>query len=56
MSGLGMGEHAPWGNFPKFIRNGDLGALKIQPILGSKVRRPRSHVEHRRLFIDRESG
>ena len=23
-----MGERAPWGSFPKVIRNGDLGALK----------------------------
>ena len=28
MSRLGMGERAPWGSFPKVIRNGDLGALK----------------------------
>jgi len=28
VSTLGMGERAPWGSFPKVIRNGDLGALK----------------------------
>ena len=26
-----MGERAPWGDFPKVIRNGDLGALKDEP-------------------------
>ena len=31
MSKLGIGERAPWDNFPQVIRNGDLGALKNEP-------------------------
>jgi len=26
-----MGERAPWGAFPKVVRNGDLGALQDEP-------------------------
>ena len=26
-----MGERAPWGDFPRVIRNGDLGALQDKP-------------------------
>jgi len=28
---IGMGERAPWGAFPKVVRNGDLGALQDEP-------------------------
>lgn len=31
MNKLGIGERSPWGDFPKVIRNGDLGALKNEP-------------------------
>ena len=31
MSKLGIGERAPWDDFPQVIRNGDLGALKNEP-------------------------
>ena len=31
MSRLGIGERAPWGDFPPVIRNGDLGTLKNEP-------------------------
>ncbi|WP_216360464.1 phosphoribosyltransferase [Vibrio mediterranei] len=31
MSKLGIGERAPWHNFPKVVRNGDLGSLKNEP-------------------------
>ena len=31
MSRLGIGERAPWGDFPPVIRNGDLGALRDEP-------------------------
>ena len=31
MNKTGMGERAPWGDFPKVIRNGDLGALQDEP-------------------------
>lgn len=31
MSKLGIGERAPWGDFPQVIRNGGLGALKNEP-------------------------
>ena len=31
MSRFGIGERAPWGDFPPVIRNGDLGSLKNEP-------------------------
>ena len=31
MNKIGMGERAPWGAFPKVVRNGDLGALQDEP-------------------------
>lgn len=31
MSKFGLGERAPWREFPAVVRNGDLGALKDQP-------------------------
>ncbi|MFT2112313.1 conjugal transfer protein TraN, partial [Marinomonas sp. 2405UD68-3] len=31
MSKLGIGERAPWCDFPQVIRNGDLGSLKNEP-------------------------
>ncbi|WP_282175286.1 phosphoribosyltransferase [Vibrio diabolicus] len=31
MNKFGIGERSPWGDFPKVIRNGDLGALKNEP-------------------------
>ncbi|MFT2112535.1 conjugal transfer protein TraN, partial [Marinomonas sp. 2405UD68-3] len=31
MSKLGIGERAPWYDFPQVIRNGDLGSLKNEP-------------------------
>ena len=31
MSRLGIGERAPWGDFPPVIRNGDLHASKKEP-------------------------
>lgn len=31
MNKLGIGERAPWDDFPEVIRNGDLGALKNEP-------------------------
>jgi len=27
---FGVGERAPWGNFPRILRNGDLGALQLE--------------------------
>lgn len=31
MNTLGKGERAPWGEFPKVVRNGDLGSLQNEP-------------------------
>ena len=31
MNKIGIGERAPWGAFPKVVRNGDLGALQDEP-------------------------
>ncbi|EPI0765655.1 MULTISPECIES: phosphoribosyltransferase [Vibrio] len=31
MNKFGIGERSPWGDFPKVIRNGDLGELKNEP-------------------------
>ena len=31
MSKFGIGERAPWGDFPPVIRNGDLHASKKEP-------------------------
>ncbi|MCZ2328956.1 hypothetical protein [Bartonella sp. F02] len=31
MDKIGRGERAPWDDFPRVIRNGDLGSLKKEP-------------------------
>ncbi|WP_419612795.1 hypothetical protein [Thiolapillus sp.] len=31
MSMLGKGERSPWRQFPKVLRNGDLGSLQNEP-------------------------
>ncbi|AZQ13299.1 phosphoribosyltransferase [Shewanella khirikhana] len=54
MNKLGIGERAPWDDFPEVIRNGDLGALKNEPeyVAAKSGNMPAAFELVHRLLID----